>query len=142
MPYDRSLMLHRLEGLIEDRGWTNQQFAERIELHPSQLSKWKQQPPRLDGLIRLAEGLGVSVDYLCGYIPDGATSDQYDAGLIEATEWGMSREPKVLRRRRRRVLEPDEDESKNEAAARAVREATPGLVAEAKKRKTKKGKAS
>lgn len=107
MPYQESLAKPRIEALIEDRGWNHEQFTERIDISPTQLSKWKRSLPKLEGLIVLAEGLGVTVDYIVGYYPKGKRPKPHDAGLDEARAFDMERTPVKRKKAKRRSADPD-----------------------------------
>jgi transcriptional regulator with XRE-family HTH domain len=56
----------RIKRLRMERGWSQTQLARRLEVHPKQVSGWERSAhvPSTDVLIRIAEVLGVSLDYL------------------------------------------------------------------------------
>jgi len=56
----------RIKRLRMERGWSQTQLAQRLEVHPKQVSGWERgaHTPSTDVLIRIAETLGVSLDYL------------------------------------------------------------------------------
>jgi transcriptional regulator with XRE-family HTH domain len=56
----------RIKQLRQERGWSQAQFAKKLEVHPKQVSGYERgaHAPSTDVMIRMAEILGVSLDYL------------------------------------------------------------------------------
>ena len=56
----------RIKRLRMERGWSQTQLARKLDVHPKQVSGWERgaHTPTTDALIRVAEALGVSLDYL------------------------------------------------------------------------------
>ena len=60
-----------LAGLREAAGLTQQQLAERLDVHQSNIAFWERwdKPPRGEVLPNLAHALGVDIDTLLGVTP-------------------------------------------------------------------------
>ena len=56
----------RIKRLRQERGWSQAQFAKKLEVHPKQVSGYERGAhiPSTDVMIRMAEVLGVSLDFL------------------------------------------------------------------------------
>ena len=56
----------RIKRLRQERGWSQAQFAKKLEVHPKQVSGYERGAhiPSTDVMIRMAEILGVSLDFL------------------------------------------------------------------------------
>jgi transcriptional regulator with XRE-family HTH domain len=56
----------RIKRLRMERGWSQTQLAQKLDVHPKQVSGWERgaHTPSTDVLIRIAEVLSVSLDYL------------------------------------------------------------------------------
>ena len=57
-----------------DRGWSLNELGRRAEIHGRQISKYErgESMPNTDGLLRIANALGVSTDYLLRDYSDGS----------------------------------------------------------------------
>ncbi len=62
----------RLKAAREKKGFTQSQLAERSGLQPSAVSHFEagRRAPSFDNLKKLADALGVAIDYLLGRIDD------------------------------------------------------------------------
>jgi transcriptional regulator with XRE-family HTH domain len=56
----------RIKRLRMERGWSQTQLALKLDVHPKQVSGWERgaHTPSTDVLVKIAEVLGVSLDYL------------------------------------------------------------------------------
>ena len=79
----------RIKRLRQERGWSQAQFAKKLNVHPKQVSGYERgaHAPSTDVMIRMAEILGVSLDYL---VFDNRTGPKHgnisDLELIEMLE--------------------------------------------------------
>ena len=68
------MIMFRLDGLLEKRGWTAYRLAKESGIHPSVLSKYVNNQVRevsLDTLNKLCEALSCRAGDLIEYVPDG-----------------------------------------------------------------------
>jgi transcriptional regulator with XRE-family HTH domain len=74
----------RTNKLLEERQWTQKEFAEKIDMSPSTVSDWigtnkkaaTEREPGMYAIQKIAECFGVSVDYLLGGNECKAPSDE------------------------------------------------------------------
>lgn len=76
----------RIKRLRMERGWSQAQFALKLEVHAKQVSGWERNAhtPSTDVLIKMAEALGVSLDYLA--FEDRDASRRVDIADVELLE--------------------------------------------------------
>jgi len=78
----------RIASLRKERGWTQAQLAELLEMSPSHVSRWEQNHwrPRQKAIERLAEVFEVDIDQLLaeeGVVPAKLAEDDPElAGLV------------------------------------------------------------
>jgi len=68
-PKNAPLHAKRIAELLNENGWSQDRFAEEIDISKSSVSNWLQgniADPRIMNFNRAANALGVSVDYLLG----------------------------------------------------------------------------
>lgn len=63
---------HRIRGLRENLGWTQEDLAEAVDVAVLQINRYEndKNEPSAEMLSRLATALGCSADYLLGLIDD------------------------------------------------------------------------
>lgn len=73
----------RVKRLRMERGWSQAQLAQRLDVHPKQVSGWERgaHVPSTEVLIRIADVLGVSLDYLA--FENRATNRHLDIADLE-----------------------------------------------------------
>jgi transcriptional regulator with XRE-family HTH domain len=79
----------RIKRLRQERGWSQAQFARKVEVHQKQVSGYERDvhAPSTDMLIRIARTLGVSLDYLAFEDrPDSHRVQIADLELLEKLE--------------------------------------------------------
>jgi len=66
--HDRTAFGERIAAARNNRGWTQQQLAEKIQTTQRVISSWEHKPValRVDQIMALANALDVSTDYLLG----------------------------------------------------------------------------
>lgn len=70
---DNEAFIERLERLLEDKGIPQKELAEKVGISPNGISTWKITGalPRADIAVKIADILGVTVEYLItGNIPN------------------------------------------------------------------------
>ena len=80
----------RIRQLRKEAGWSQTELAERIAVDPGRVSKYEagRMSPSPEALIRLAETLNVSIDYL---LIDDIPADRYTPRKTHsATNWQTS----------------------------------------------------
>ena len=60
------MLLDRIDELRKERGLSRRQIALACGMDASTISKWRDNPPKIDNLKRVADYLNVSIDYLTG----------------------------------------------------------------------------
>ncbi len=75
-PIRVSLFGRRLRALRQQEGLTQQEMADRLQIHRTTYTKYETEDvaPSQDGLLRLATLFHVSVDYLLGRVEDSGSS--------------------------------------------------------------------
>jgi transcriptional regulator with XRE-family HTH domain len=65
----------RLQTRLEELNWTNNELAKRLDCHKQQVSRWTtgKDAPSSQSLRRIAQALGVSMDYLMPAIDEEPT---------------------------------------------------------------------
>lgn len=78
----------RIREMREALGLTQEQLAEIIDVGVLQINRYENNKtqPNADMLIRLAQGLGCSADYLLGLIDDPRTRNPSDRGDLNVKE--------------------------------------------------------
>lgn len=82
-----SVFGQRLRAVREARGWTQDELAERANLSSSVISHFEtgvRGKPSADNLVKLANALSVSVDFLLGRTELPEVSDERVAGLLRS----------------------------------------------------------
>ncbi|WP_425059216.1 HTH-type transcriptional regulator Xre [Sporomusa carbonis] len=99
---DKPLYAVRLAELRNGKGFTQQQVADMTGLSRARLNNYEQgvREPDLDTVTKLADFLGVSVDYLLGRDKPAPTAPSEDLELIE-----LARKLKSLPEKDRKVVE-------------------------------------
>lgn len=74
---------HRLLDLISAKGYNHREFAIKVGITEVSLSRYISgtRTPRVDVLVRMADALGVTVDYLCAQDESDITYQQVCAYL-------------------------------------------------------------
>ncbi|MDP9122074.1 MAG: helix-turn-helix domain-containing protein [Acidobacteriota bacterium] len=118
----------RLQRLREARGWTQRQLAEQIGLDSTTVSSWEagRHCPPLDPLVRLAQILGATTDFLLtGECPAQSIEDARLAGLArELAARGDQFASAAVQLLETLVRAPDLDQAR-EALDRALATALP-----------------
>ena len=59
---------NKLKDIMAEKGWSIKQFAEQIDIPRTTLNSWvlMKKVPKLDLLDKIADCLGVTIDYLVG----------------------------------------------------------------------------
>lgn len=89
----------RINKLLEERQWTQKEFAEKIDMSPSTVSDWigtnkkaaTEREPGMYAIQKIAECFGVSVDYLLGGNECKAPSDEEIHKLIGLSDEAISK---------------------------------------------------
>lgn len=89
----------RINKLLEDRQWTQKEFAEKVGVSPSTVSDWigtnkkaaTEREPGMYAIQKIAECFGVSVDYLLGDNECKAPSDEEIHKLIGLSDKAISK---------------------------------------------------
>ena len=88
----------RINKLLEDRQWTQKEFAEKVGVSPSSVSDWigtnkkatTEREPGMYAIQKIAECFGVSVDYLLGGNECKVPSDEEIHKLIGLSDKAIS----------------------------------------------------
>lgn len=59
-------VIERIKEISKKRGWNLQKTATEAGIGINTIYKWKSQTPKIDAISKVADVLGVSVDYLLG----------------------------------------------------------------------------
>lgn len=59
-------VIERIKEISKKRGWNLQKTAIEAGIGINTIYKWKSQTPKIDAISKVADVLGVSVDYLLG----------------------------------------------------------------------------
>ena len=59
-------VIERIKEISKKRGWNLQKTAIEAGIGINTIYKWKNQTPKIDAISKVADVLGVSVDYLLG----------------------------------------------------------------------------
>lgn len=59
-------VIERIKEISKKRGWNLQKTAMEAGIGINTIYKWKSQTPKIDAISKVADVLGVSVDYLLG----------------------------------------------------------------------------
>lgn len=65
----QAIFTNRLREIVEDKGWSRKTLSKRSGIHYQQvtkLMKGERADPRLSTVVKLANALGVTTDYLAG----------------------------------------------------------------------------
>lgn len=89
----------RINKLLEERQWTQKEFAEKVGVSPSTVSDWigtnkksaTEREPGMYAIQKIAECFGVSVDYLLGGNECKAPSDEEIHKLIGLSDEAISK---------------------------------------------------
>lgn len=89
----------RINKLLEDRQWTQKEFAEKVGVSPSTVSDWigtnkkaaTEREPGMYAIQKIAECFGVSVDYLLGGNECKSPSDEEIHKLIGLSDEAISK---------------------------------------------------
>lgn len=76
----------RLARTREQRGWTQQELAERTGIRYETISRIENgvhKEPRVYVAVALAKALGTTVDYLCGMYEDEVEAESLAAAAVE-----------------------------------------------------------
>lgn len=64
---NRTDLGNTIRALCANKGWTQGQLADKLNVRPATLSRWVcGADPKLSTIIRIADALGVSLDELAG----------------------------------------------------------------------------
>lgn len=79
-------IVDRLQDIAKGRGTTFKQLERDIGLGNGTLRRWEEQSPRLDKLVKVADFLQVSLDYLVYGDRESATAAECDGIPLSQTE--------------------------------------------------------
>lgn len=79
-------IVDRLQDIAKGRGTTFKQLERDIGLGNGTLRRWEEQSPRLDKLVKVADFLQVSLDYLVYGDRESATAAECDGVPLSQTE--------------------------------------------------------
>lgn len=74
----------RVQYLAKNQGLSVRELGNKLNIGPTTLYKWKNQTPKSDILIKVADFFGVSTDYLLG-----RSNDKYDLSPEEKIDIGI-----------------------------------------------------
>lgn len=82
----RNLTAQRIRDRRKTRGLTWRSLAAAVESSPKDIGFWenKNRPPSADKLVKLADALDTTTDYILGRTDDPRTLNQFKADLIHA----------------------------------------------------------
>jgi len=75
----------RIKKISKEHGWSLQKLAEKAGLGINSIYRWKNMTPTTESLAKVAEVLGVSVDYLLGNT-NNPNSDKLTEREVEITD--------------------------------------------------------
>jgi len=88
-------LMHRLRALRDERGLTQQELGEKAGMSPVMISHFetgRRTSPSIENLVKLADALDVSVDYLLGRSDDQSPSGSPLEAAFRSTDWDKTEE--------------------------------------------------
>ena len=76
-------IIERIKEISQKRGWNLQKTATEAGIGINTIYKWKSQTPKTDAISKVADVLGVSVDYLLGNTDDMHSNKKDDDDLVD-----------------------------------------------------------
>ena len=96
-------LFERTKEIASKRGMSLQEVAKKANLGVNSIYRWKERNPTTSNITKVADVLGVSVDYLLGNTDDMHTTKNEDPSTPEliAAHWGidldnLSKEEKAI----------------------------------------------
>lgn len=99
MKHASEIFAARLLEALEAAGSNKRDFAKKLGRHETTIGKWVKggTEPSLDDLARIADALGLSIDWLLGRDPAGATPALADGALPAGDVRYVDRQLAVIR---------------------------------------------
>ncbi|AWF95345.1 helix-turn-helix domain-containing protein [Weissella cibaria] len=76
-------VIERIKEISQKRGWNLQKTATEAGIGINTIYKWKSQTPKIDAISKVADVLGVSVDYLLGNTDEMHSNKKDDKSEID-----------------------------------------------------------